>query len=81
MLARLRQIRHSNAWIFGTMLFSACLSLTASFVLSVDAIALAKDPAMQQVITDRIVEQFEKNYGKLETEYTKKLADQKKAKP
>ncbi len=45
MLARLRQIRHSNAWIFGTMLFSACLSLTASFVLSVDAIALAKDPA------------------------------------
>jgi uncharacterized membrane protein len=44
-LARLRTVRHSNAWIYGTMLFSACLSLTASFVLSVDAVRLAADPA------------------------------------
>lgn len=45
MIARLRRIRHSNGWIFGTMLFSALLSLTASFVLSVDALKLAGDPA------------------------------------
>ena len=44
-LGRLRIFRHSNAWIFGTMLFSALLSLTASFVLSVDALELARDPA------------------------------------
>jgi uncharacterized membrane protein len=31
-------------WIFATMLFSACLSLIASFVLSVDAIRLAANP-------------------------------------
>src|SRR5690606_5723534 len=37
----LRQIRHTDAWIFGTMLLSACLSLTASFVLSIDAVTLA----------------------------------------
>jgi uncharacterized membrane protein len=43
-LVRLRQLRHSNGWIFGTMLFSACLSLLASFVLSYDAIKLAADP-------------------------------------
>lgn len=43
-LARLHGVRHSNAWIFGTMLFSAGLSLTASFVLSVDAWRLAADP-------------------------------------
>lgn len=43
-LARLRTVRHSNAWIFGTMLLSAGLSLTASFVLSVDALRLAADP-------------------------------------
>jgi uncharacterized membrane protein len=43
-LTRLRGLRHSNGWIFGTMLFSACLSLIASFVLSVDALALAADP-------------------------------------
>ena len=42
---RLRVLRHSNGWIFGTMLFSAFLSLIASFVLSVDAIALARDPS------------------------------------
>jgi uncharacterized membrane protein len=44
-LTRLRDLRHSNGWIFGTMLFSACLSLIASFVLSVDALTLAADPS------------------------------------
>jgi uncharacterized membrane protein len=43
-LAGLRRARHSNAWIFGTMLFSACLSLLASLVLSIDAVRLAADP-------------------------------------
>ena len=43
-LARLQRVRHSNAWIFGAMLFFAALSLIASFVLSLDAIELAKDP-------------------------------------
>ena len=40
---RLHRVRQSDRFIFSTMLFSACLSLLASFVLSVDAIALAKD--------------------------------------
>ncbi|KUL29631.1 vitamin K epoxide reductase family protein [Actinoplanes awajinensis] len=39
-----RRLRHTNGWIFGTMLFSACLSLLASFVLAVDAVRLAADP-------------------------------------
>lgn len=43
-LAVLHRVRHSNGWIFGTMLVSACLSLLASFVLSVDAVRLAADP-------------------------------------
>lgn len=43
-LQRLRRIRQSDAWIFTSMLVSALLSLTASFVLSVDALALAADP-------------------------------------
>lgn len=34
----------SDVWIFSTMLISACLSLLAAFVLSVDAIQVAKDP-------------------------------------
>lgn len=34
----------SNAWIFTTMLIGAVLSLIAAFVLSVEAIHLAKDP-------------------------------------
>ena len=42
--SRLHRLRHSDSWIFGTMLFSACLSLLASFVLSVDAVELARDP-------------------------------------
>ena len=44
-LSTLRRLRHSNPWIFGTMLFSACASLLASFVLSIDAVDLAADPA------------------------------------
>jgi uncharacterized membrane protein len=43
-LGRFNRLRQSSRWIFATMLFSAALSLTASFVLSVDAIALARDP-------------------------------------
>lgn len=41
---RLRRLRHGNPWIFSTMLVSSCLSLVASFVLSVDAVRLAADP-------------------------------------
>jgi len=44
LLGRWHRLRHANAWIFGTMLVSACLSLLASFVLSVDALTLAADP-------------------------------------
>ena len=43
----LRQIRHTDGWIFGTMLLSACLSLVASFVLASDAIELAANPDAQ----------------------------------
>jgi uncharacterized membrane protein len=34
----------SDVWIFSTMLVSACLSLIASFVLSVDSLEIAKNP-------------------------------------
>jgi uncharacterized membrane protein len=44
LLPRLRRLRQSDRWIYATMLVSALLSLTASFVLSVDAIILAADP-------------------------------------
>lgn len=44
LLSRLNRIRHANAWIFSTMLISSCLSLIASFVLSVEAITLAANP-------------------------------------
>jgi uncharacterized membrane protein len=44
LVERLHHTRQSNRWIFATMLLSACLSLTASFVLSVDAIKIAADP-------------------------------------
>lgn len=47
LIDRFHTFRQSNAWIFSTMLLSACLSLLASFVLSVDAIDLAKDPGAQ----------------------------------
>lgn len=39
--------RHSRTWIFATMLFSACLSLVASFTLSYDALLLAANPDQQ----------------------------------
>lgn len=42
-VGRARELRHSRGWIFGTMLFSALLSLTASLVLSAEAITLAAD--------------------------------------
>lgn len=45
LLLRVRGLRHANGWIFGTMLLSACLSLTASFVLSIDAVRLAENPS------------------------------------
>jgi uncharacterized membrane protein len=38
------QDRRANVWIFGTMAFSAALSLLASLVLSIEAIHLAKNP-------------------------------------
>ena len=44
-LRRVRQVRHADGWIFGTMLVSACLSLAASLVLAADAVTLAADPA------------------------------------
>ncbi len=43
-LERLHNLRASNVWIFSTMLFSACISLTASLVLSIDALRIAKNP-------------------------------------
>ncbi|GLY03883.1 MULTISPECIES: vitamin K epoxide reductase family protein [Actinoplanes] len=44
-LERVRGVRHADGWIFGTMLVSALISLTASFVLSVDAVELARNPS------------------------------------
>jgi uncharacterized membrane protein len=44
-LERVRRLRRRTGWIYGTMLLSAVLSLIASFVLSVDAVRLAADPA------------------------------------
>ncbi|GAA2515096.1 vitamin K epoxide reductase family protein [Rarobacter incanus] len=40
----LRGFRHSNGYLFGTMLASAALSLLAAFVLSIDAVVLAATP-------------------------------------
>jgi uncharacterized membrane protein len=45
LLTRAHRIRHTDAWIYSTMLISAGLSLIASFVLSVDAVRLAANPA------------------------------------
>ncbi|GAB1640476.1 vitamin K epoxide reductase family protein [Krasilnikovia sp. MM14-A1259] len=42
-----RRLRHADAWIYGTMLFSACLSLLASFVLSIDAVKIAANPNLE----------------------------------
>jgi uncharacterized membrane protein len=39
--------RHSDRWIFGTMLLSATLSLVAAFVLSYDAVVLAANPTAE----------------------------------
>lgn len=39
--------RSDNFWIFASMLVGSLLSLTASFVLSVDAIELAKNPNVE----------------------------------
>lgn len=44
-LEKFHRFRQTDAWIYSTMLLSACISLTASLVLSVDAIELAKNPA------------------------------------
>jgi len=44
LLERAHTVRQSNVWIYTTMMLSACVSLLASFVLSVDAIELAKNP-------------------------------------
>ncbi len=44
LLGRMHRIRHANAWLFGTMLVSSCLSLFASFVLSIEAVRLAANP-------------------------------------
>ena len=41
---RLYNFRQTDAWIFSTMLVSACLSLVASFVLSTNAVRLAANP-------------------------------------
>jgi uncharacterized membrane protein len=46
LLTRVRALRRTNAWIFSTMLCSAGLSLTASLVLSIDAVRLAADPSV-----------------------------------
>jgi uncharacterized membrane protein len=43
-LERLHRFRQTDAWIYSAMLVSACLSLLASFVLSVDAVVLAANP-------------------------------------
>ncbi|WP_229734576.1 vitamin K epoxide reductase family protein [Cellulomonas carbonis] len=43
-VAAIFRIRHDNRFIFTTMLVSACISLVASFVLSVDALRLAENP-------------------------------------
>lgn len=40
---RLRTLRHSDQMIYGSILLSSLISLFASFVLSVDAITLAKN--------------------------------------
>lgn len=43
-LGKFAELRNKRVWIFSTMLFSAVVSLIASFVLAVDAIALAANP-------------------------------------
>lgn len=43
LIERVHRFRQSDTWIFSYMLFSSLLSLVASFVLSVDAIELARN--------------------------------------
>jgi uncharacterized membrane protein len=43
LVERVHRFRQSDTWIFSYMLFSSLLSLVASFVLSVDAIELARN--------------------------------------
>ena len=40
-------LRQKNAWIYSFMLFSSCVSLVASFILSREALLLAEDPYQQ----------------------------------
>lgn len=47
LLSTMHRIRHTDTWIFGTMLVSSVLSLIASFVLAVDAVKLAADPTAE----------------------------------
>ncbi|MEV0895668.1 vitamin K epoxide reductase family protein [Actinoplanes sp. NPDC049802] len=47
LLTRVRSVRHTNGWIYGTMLVSALVSLTASLVLSIDAVELARNPTAE----------------------------------
>lgn len=47
LLSTMHRIRHTDTWIFGTMLVSSVLSLIASFVLAVDAVRLAADPTAE----------------------------------
>ena len=42
--SRLHRLRHHNTTVWVTMLLASVASLVASFVLSIDALALAKDP-------------------------------------
>jgi uncharacterized membrane protein len=43
-ISRLHRLRHNNITVWVTMLIASGASLVASFVLSVDALTLAKDP-------------------------------------
>ncbi|MDR1393845.1 MAG: vitamin K epoxide reductase family protein [Bifidobacteriaceae bacterium] len=47
--AQFLAFRSRNGWIFTTMLISSCLSLMASFVLSLEAVRLAADPSAELV--------------------------------
>ena len=47
LIDRIHTFRQTNTWIFSYMLISSLISLVASFVLSVDAIELARDKNAQ----------------------------------
>lgn len=44
LIERFNHFRQTNTWIFWTMLISSCISLTASLVLSIDAVRIAGHP-------------------------------------